>query len=60
MTTKTRHKRARAPKRDDPEQSKLFIAKAREHDADENRSDADELLGRLARLPPQPKRKRKK
>jgi hypothetical protein len=44
--------------RDDPEQSKLFIAKAREIGADGDSSDADELLGRLARLPPQPKRKK--
>ena len=62
MPTTPRRKQppARA-KRDDPEQSKLFIAKARKLGADESSSaDADELLGRLAHLPPQPKRKREK
>ena len=44
----------RNPKRDDPEQSKLFIQKAREIEADEKRSEADELLGRLAKMPPRP------
>lgn len=47
------------PKPDDPEQSKLFIAKARERGVDEDISGADELLGRLAKTPPQPKRKKK-
>jgi hypothetical protein len=47
--------------RDDPEQSKLFVDKARELEADESSAaEADKLLARLARLPPQPKRKRKK
>ena len=44
-------------KPDDKEQSKLFIKKAREIGADEEHSVADELLGHLAKLPPQPKRK---
>jgi hypothetical protein len=40
----------RAPRRsDDPEQSKLFIRKAREIGADENESVADQLLGRGSR-----------
>ena len=47
-------------KRDDPGQSRLFIEKAREIGADERRSSADELLGRLAKQPPEPKRKRRK
>jgi hypothetical protein len=42
-------------KQDDPEQSKLFIAKAREIGADGNRSAADKLVGHLAKMPPQPK-----
>jgi hypothetical protein len=39
---------------DDKEQSRLFIEKAREIGADEEKSAADELLGRLAKMPPQP------
>jgi hypothetical protein len=50
---KTAAKKA-SPKRDDPEQSKLFIEKAREIGADEEKSAADELIGRLAKMPPQP------
>lgn len=47
----------KAKKADDKEQSKLFIEKAREIEADEERSDADELLRRLAKKPPQPRAK---
>jgi hypothetical protein len=39
---------------DDKQQSRLFIEKAREIGAEEDRSDADELLGRLAKMPPEP------
>jgi hypothetical protein len=53
--TKTKPK----SRRDDPEQSKLFIAKAREIGADGSRSVADKLVGHLAKLPPQPKLKSK-
>lgn len=58
MPQKTKAKKA-APqfKRDDPEQSKLFIEKAREVGADDSVSSADELMGKLAKLPPQPKHK---
>jgi hypothetical protein len=44
------------PKADDKEQSRAFIEKAREIEADEDRSDADELLGRLAKMPPDPRK----
>jgi hypothetical protein len=44
-------------KPDDKEQSKLFIAKASEIGADEEQSRSDELIGRLAKKPPQPRRK---
>jgi hypothetical protein len=37
---------------DDKEQFKLFIETAREIGADEEKSAADELLGRLAKMPP--------
>jgi hypothetical protein len=40
---------------DNPEQSKAFIEKAREIEADEKRSAADKLMGRLAKMKPQPK-----
>jgi hypothetical protein len=39
---------------DDDEQSRLFIEKAREIGADEEKSGADELMGRLANIPPEP------
>jgi len=42
-------------KRNDPEQSRLFIEKARDIGADEEKSAADELIGRLAKTPPQPR-----
>jgi hypothetical protein len=41
--------------RDDPEQSRLFIKKAREIGADEENSRADEVIGRLAKKPPEPR-----
>jgi hypothetical protein len=47
-------------KQDDPEQSRLFIEKAREIGADEEHSAADELLGHLHKKPPEPSGKGKK
>jgi hypothetical protein len=44
-------------RRDDPEQSRLFIEKAREIGADEEGSAADELLDALAKMPPKPRKK---
>lgn len=44
---------------DDKEQSKLFIEKAREIGADEEKSAADALIGKLAKLPPEPRIKSK-
>lgn len=46
-------KQPRAHKPDDKEQSRLFIKKAREIGADETNSAADELIGRLAKKPPE-------
>jgi hypothetical protein len=43
-------------KPDDPEQSKAFIEKAREIGADEKRSAADKLMGRLAKMKPEPRK----
>lgn len=39
---------------DDKAQSKAFIEKAREIGADEKRSAADKLMGRMAKMKPQP------
>lgn len=47
------------PKRDDEEQSRLFIEKAREIGADDEKSAADDLLGQLAKMPPEPRSKSK-
>ena len=44
-------------KPDDKEQSKLFLKKAREIGADEETSESDELIGQLARKPPEPRKK---
>jgi hypothetical protein len=52
MTAKKRRQAAS----DNLEQSKLFIKKAREIEADEERSASDELLGRLAKKPPEPRK----
>jgi hypothetical protein len=46
------------PIRDDPEQSRLFLNKAREIAADEKHSAADKLMEPLAKTPPQPKTKK--
>lgn len=44
---------------DDKEQSKLFIEKAHEIEADEEHSAADKLMGRLAKMKPEPRRGKK-
>lgn len=46
------------PKRDDPEQSKLFLKKAREIGADDAQSEADEVMGKLAKQPPEPHKRK--
>lgn len=45
------------PKQDDPKQSRAFIEKAREIEADEERSKADDVLERLAKHKPEPHKK---
>jgi hypothetical protein len=55
----TNGSRLAKPRPDDKEQSKAFIDKAREIEADEENSAADLLMGRLARTPPDPKLKPK-
>jgi len=53
----TGKKRLSPQKPDDKEQSKLFIEKAREIGADEEKSDADALIEHLAKSPPKPRTK---
>jgi hypothetical protein len=45
---------------DDPKQSRLFIEKAREIGADEEHSASDEIIGQLAKKPPEPRTNSKK
>jgi hypothetical protein len=45
--------------KDYPEQSKAFIEKAREIEADEKHSAADKLMERLAKTKPEPRTKSK-
>jgi hypothetical protein len=45
-------------KPDDKEQSKLFIKKAREIGADEEKSKADDLIEQLAKKPPEPRKQK--
>jgi hypothetical protein len=57
MKTKTNNpKKDRAAKADDKEQSRLFIETAREIGADEEGSAADQVLGRLAKQQPEPRK----
>jgi len=44
-------------KHDDAAQSRAFVKKAREIDADETDSAADDLMGRLAQTPPKVREK---
>jgi hypothetical protein len=43
---------------DDKEQSKLFIKKAREIEADEGHSSADDIIGEMAKKPPEQRKKK--
>jgi hypothetical protein len=55
MISSTKGKK-KSQRPDDPKQSRHFIEKAREIGVDEKKSDADELLGRLAKMPPEPRK----
>lgn len=46
-------------RQDDATQSRAFIEKAREIEADDDKSAADTLMGKLAHMPPAPKPKPK-
>ena len=54
----TKNPRQNPIRKDDPEQSKAFIEKAREIGADEKRSAADRLMERLAKTKPEPHTKK--
>ncbi len=54
-----RNPRQKPIRKDDPEQSKAFIKKAKEIGADEKHSAADKLMERLARTKPEPRGKKK-
>jgi hypothetical protein len=43
-------------RKDNPAQSRAFIEKAREIEADEKRSAADKLMGKLAKMKPEPRK----
>jgi hypothetical protein len=47
-------KKPKAAKHDDPSQSRIFMSKAREIGADEERSAADEVMRRLHQKPHEP------
>jgi hypothetical protein len=51
---------AKKAQRDDPEQSRAFIEKAKEIGADEKHSAADKLMERLAKTKPEPRSKKEK
>ena len=52
-------KKPQQPKVDDEDQSKLFIEKAREIETDEKASKADALMGKLAKIKPDPRNRPK-
>ena len=52
--------RPKSASKDNPEQSKLFVEKAREIEADERHSAADKLMGRLVKMKPEPRPSAKK
>lgn len=57
MPHQRRHSQIRKQDRDDPQQSRLFIEKAREIGADTDESRAEELIKKLAKKPPEPRKK---
>jgi hypothetical protein len=58
MTSSAERPKRPKYRKDDPDQSRLFIEKAREIGADEKKSRADDLIGHLAKKPPEPHKKR--
>lgn len=49
--------KSKEARQDDKAQSRAFIEKARELEADEKASAADKLIGQLAKKPPEPRKK---
>ena len=56
--TEAKSQGRKVAKPDSPEQFAAFIKKAREIEADEEHSAADLLLGRLAKMKPEPRKKK--
>jgi len=56
MTKKATAKTKSQPKPDDKDQSERFIKTAIERGADRMSSPADRLLGKLAKMPPEPRK----
>lgn len=59
MAKKTTVKTKSQPRPDDKDQSARFITTAIERGADRLSSPADKLIGRLAKMPPEPHGRRK-
>jgi hypothetical protein len=57
--TKAKQPRQIRASRDDEGQSRLFVEKAREIGAVEDQSRADQLIERLAKKPPEPRKREK-
>ncbi|MGY4227757.1 hypothetical protein ACVMIH_005118 [Bradyrhizobium sp. USDA 4503] len=57
MNPKLKTQKKHRDQPDNPEHSKAFIDKAREIEADEDKSAADELMKRLATKKPEPRKK---
>jgi hypothetical protein len=55
----TKVEKNKTKRRDDAKQSRLFIEKAREVGADEEKSAADDLLKKLHKMPPTPRKSSK-
>ena len=47
-----KHQKSQKTKLDDKEQSRLFVEAARKHGATKSALPADELMGKLAKMPP--------
>jgi len=54
MSRRTKHPRAGRTSQDDPAQSRLFIKIAREVGADDERPEADAMMGQLHKKKPRP------
>jgi hypothetical protein len=53
-----KHQKTPKTKPDDKEQSRLFVEAARKRGATKGALPADELMGKLAKMPPEPRGKK--